>query len=127
MRRFVVLLLAALLLLCSCAQSGNPVLQPESYLTGWYVDEGEVYIVCHLFVMCENPVRIAITADSPEDRGGLLMTGELTAYNEDMSSDVFELHRGRNEFIAVFVGIHGTGEEMADYHVPDNIKITVRD
>lgn len=125
MKRFVCAFLSLLLLLTSCAKQ-SPELQPESYLTGWYVDEGVVYIVCHMFVMCEHPVQITMDAYSAEDRGGLLKSGELTAYNEDMSSTVFELHKGRNDFIAVFVGVYGTTDEKADYHVPDDIRVTVK-
>ena len=125
MKRLIVLM-CALLLLCSSCSVASPELQKESYLAGWYVDEGVVYIVCHMFVMSDRQQIITMEAYSSEDRGFLLKTGELTAYNEDMSSTSFELHRGRNEFIAVFVGTYGTTEEKADYHIPDNIIIKTK-
>lgn len=113
-------------MLCSCKTMPAVELQKESYLTGWYVDNGSVYIVCHIFVMSERHTYISMEAYSKEDEGALLETGHLDCYNEDMTSTVFEIHRGRNEFIAVFVGTYGNSEEKADYQVPDNIKITER-
>ena len=101
----------------------NAHISEKSYMTGWYSEERNAYIVCRLIIHSAEDVCVNICAYSDEDVGGLLENGEMRGYNENMSSDTFILHEGTNDIIVVFVGDCGQNSKKADYEPPDDIII----
>lgn len=124
-RRLLAVIMAVILLLSACESSASAQaeLKDGSYLSGWYVDGDTVYMVCHLIIASDSENTITVTAYSDEDVGGLLRESRLVGYNEDMSETRFDLERGSNEIIVVFVGALGKHEEKVDYAIPDKIVI----
>ena len=123
---FILYVLSICFMLCSCSKpsAASPHIVPSSYLNGWYIDGDVVYMVCKLIIECEEDISVNINAYSAEDVGVLLENEKLTGYNEDMSSTLFELHKGFNEIIVVFVGVYGKSNQKADYNIPDKVIIT---
>ena len=121
---YIVLLIA--IYCCSC-ETTQFVLQDNCYFSDFSVTDESVYITCFLSINNSGEkTLVKITATSEEDVAvGLLSDPNLVGWDEDLTSDCFELEKGVNEIVIVFAGKYGGTEIKQDRNLPENINITV--